>query len=73
MTEEQARELAESIKIQFPFHVITIEQSSDVGNEPKNWLIDIRTSGPDTGQSLLIHNPFEWDDALLALSVLKDG
>jgi hypothetical protein len=73
MTEEQARELAKFIKIQFPFHVITVEQSSDVRNAPKNWLIDIRTSGPDTGKSLLIHNPWEWDDALLALSVLKDG
>ena len=73
MTEEQARELAEFIKIQFPFHVITLEQSSDVRDAPKNWVIGIRTSGPDTGTSLLIHTPLEWDDALLALNVLKDS
>ena len=73
MTEEQACALAAQIKTQFPFHVITVVQSADMRNAPRNWILGIRPSEDYTGRSLLIHSEFEWNDALLAWRILKDS
>lgn len=73
MSEQQANELAESIKQQFP-HVETIVlQSVDMRNAPNNWFVGVQRRAPfDAGISLHIHNRQEWIEAVEAKYVLSN-
>ena len=70
MTKLDAEQLAATIRQQFPHVNTLVLQSTDNRNSPRNWFIAIRRSSDLTGPSLLIHSPYEWQEAKLALEVL---
>ena len=72
MTQEDAQRLAAEITAQFPHAVVSVGQSADQRNAPRNWFVAVeRKNALVNDMSLVLHSRFEWMDALTALHVLQ--
>ena len=70
MTEQQANDLAARIKAQFPHVFVHAVPAIDTRNAPRHWFVAVKRAPLDS-PALIVHNEFEWQEALTALRVLN--
>ena len=71
MTKEQAEALAALIKSQFNDAYVLILESADTRKAPHDWFVVVESSSTGTRPSLFLHSEYEWQEALIAYTVLK--
>lgn len=71
VTKEQAEQLAEEIRLQFPTHAVKVGD----GWTEHGWFVAIFREPyvPDSKEILYIWRPYDWERALLAWRILGDA
>jgi len=69
MSEEQAKQLIATIQAQLPHHLVTMHQSADTRNAPRNWFVAVMAS-PEASEILIVNAEYEWAEYLRAWRVI---